>query len=135
MGVAYAVYGRGLPRRDPTLSMGPLTMLFQNKFYLDELYLNGVVRPTRVAISNAAYWLNQNVFDAPPNLGAKATIALGQGTYVVDQEVVDGAVNGSGRTADMLGKGLRLLQNGNVQAYATAMFIGVVALTVVFSAR
>ena len=35
----------------------------------------------------------------------------------------------------MLGKGLKLLQNGNVQAYATAMFIGIVTLAVVFSAQ
>ncbi len=135
MGVSFLVYGRGLPRRDPTLSMGWLTTLLQRKFYLDELYLGGVVRPTRTAIANASYWLDRNVFDAPPNLGAKGTIALGRGTYVVDQEVVDGAVNGSGRTADLFGRGLRLLQNGNVQAYATVMFMGVIVLAVVFSAR
>jgi len=73
---------------------------------------------------------------APPNLFGKAAIKAGKGAYGVDQSVVDGAVNGSGRTADYLGRGLRLLQNGNVQAYATLMFIGgVVALAVVFSAR
>jgi len=134
-GVGYAVYGKGLPRRDPTLNMGFATTLFQNKFYLDELYLNGIVRPIRTQVSNAAYWLNQNVFDAPPNLAGKYAVQAGRGAYAVDQTVVDGAVNGSGRTMDYLGRGLRLLQNGNVQAYATAMFIGVVAIAVVFSAR
>jgi NADH-quinone oxidoreductase subunit L len=134
-GVGFAVYGKGLPRRDPTLNMGFATTLFQNKFYLDELYLNGIVRPIRTQVSNAAYWLNQNVFDAPPNLAGKYAVQAGRGAYAVDQTVVDGAVNGSGRTMDYLGRGLRLLQNGNVQAYATAMFIGVVAIAVVFSAR
>ena len=134
-GAGYAVYGKGMPRRDPTLHMGFATTLFANKFYLDELYLNGIVRPVRTSVSNAAYWLNQNVFDAPPNLAGKAAISAGRGAYSVDQTLVDGAVNGSGRTADYLGRGLRLLQNGNVQAYATAMFIGIVALAVVFSAR
>ncbi len=134
-GVGYAVYGKGLPRRDPTMHMGFATTLFANKFYLDDLYLKGIVRPVRTSVSNAANWLNQNVFDAPPNLMGKAAISAGRGAYSVDQSVVDGAVNGSGRTADFLGRLLRLLQNGNVQAYATAMFIGVVALAVVFSAR
>jgi NADH-quinone oxidoreductase subunit L len=134
-GAGFAVYGKGLPRRDPTLNMGFATTLFANKFYLDELYLNGVVRPIRTSVSNAANWLNQNVFDAPPNLAGKLAVQAGRGAYAVDQSVVDGAVNGSGRTADYLGRGLRLLQNGNVQAYATAMFIGVIALAVVFSAR
>jgi NADH-quinone oxidoreductase subunit L len=134
-GVGYAVYGKGLPRRDPTLHMGFATTLFANKFYLDELYLNAIVRPIRTSVSNGANWLNQNVFDAPPNLAGRFAIRAGDGAYAVDQSVVDGAVNGSGRTADYLGRGLRLLQNGNVQAYATAMFIGIVALAVVFSAR
>jgi NADH-quinone oxidoreductase subunit L len=134
-GVGFAVYGKGLPRRDPTLHMGFATTLFRNKFYLDELYLNAIVRPVRDQVANASYWLNQNVFDAPPNLAGKYAIKAGRGAYAVDQSVVDGAVNGSGRTTDYLGRGLRLLQNGNVQAYATAMFIGVVAIAVVFSAR
>ena len=134
-GVGYAVYGKGMPRRDPTLNMGFATTLFANKFYLDELYLNGLVRPIRTTVATASNWLNQNVFDAPPNLLGKAAIRAGDGAYGMDQSVVDGAVNGSGRTADYLGRGLKLLQNGNVQAYATAMFIGIVALAVVFSAQ
>jgi NADH-quinone oxidoreductase subunit L len=135
VGTAYAIYGKGLPRRDPTLNMGFATTLFANKFYLDELYLNGIIRPVRTTVATAAYWLNQNVFDAPPNVLGRLAVKAGDGAYAVDQSVVDGAVNGSGRTADYLGRGLRLLQNGNVQAYATAMFIGIVALAVVFSAR
>jgi NADH-quinone oxidoreductase subunit L len=135
VGVSFAVYGAGLPRRDPTLNMGFLTTLFANKFYLDDLYLNGLVRPVRTAFAAGAYWLNQNVFDAPPNLLGRYAVDAGRGTYVVDQTVVDGAVNGSGRATDVFGRVLKLLQNGNVQAYATAMFIGIIALAVVFSAR
>ena len=133
--VGYAVYGKGMPQRDPTLSMGVVTTVLQRKFYLDDLYLNGIVRPIRTTVAQASYRLNQVVFDAPPNLGGKAGIALGRMTYQFDQAVVDGAVNGSGRATAFVGRGLRLLQNGNVQAYATGMFIGIVALAVVFAAR
>jgi NADH-quinone oxidoreductase subunit L len=133
--VGYTVYGKGLPQRDPTLHMGLATRVLERKFYLDDLYLHGIVRPIREQVARGSNWLNQKVFDAPPNLGAKAAVAMGRAAYRIDQSVVDGAVNGSGRTADFFGRGLRLLQNGNVQTYATAMFVGIVALAVVFAAR
>ena len=114
IGAAYSVYAKGAPERDPTLHLGLATRLFSRKFYLDDLYLGAIVRPVREQVAQASYWLNQHVFD---------------------QSVVDGAVNGAGRTASFFGRGLRLLQNGNVQAYATGMFIGIVALAVIFSAR
>jgi NADH-quinone oxidoreductase subunit L len=135
IGVGYLVYGAGLPVRDPTLNMGFATKLFQNRFYIDEFYLRGIVRPVRVQVAAASYWLNQNVFDAPPNLAGKGGVAAGRLAYSFDRNAIDGVVNGSGRVASVFGRGLRLLQNGNVQAYATGMFVGVVALAVIFAAR
>jgi NADH-quinone oxidoreductase subunit L len=135
IGLAYSIYGSGRPDRDPTLHMGVATTVFARKFFLDDLYLGGIVRPVREQVAQASYWLNQKVFDAPPNLGGRAGVALGRVAYRVDQTVVDGAVNGAGRGARFVGRGLRLLQNGNVQAYATGMFVGIVALAVIFSAR
>jgi NADH-quinone oxidoreductase subunit L len=135
IGAAVAVYSKGMPQRDPTLHLGFATTLFSRKFYLDDLYLGAIVRPVRQQVAAASYWLNQHVFDAPPNLGGKASVGLGRLTYIVDQSVIDGAVNGAGRTTAFFGRGLRLLQNGNVQAYATGMFVGIVALAVIFSAR
>ena len=133
--IGWRVYNAGLPRRDPVLHMGLATHVLQRKFFLDDLYLVGIVRPVRRQIANASNWLNQQVFDAPPNYGAKFAVVLGRGTYAVDQALVDGAVNGSGRMTSFVGRGLKLLQNGNVQAYATGMFVGIVALAVAFSAR
>jgi len=133
--VGYLVYGKGLPQRDPTLHMGFATTLFQNRFYIDEFYLRAIVRPVRVQVARASYWLNQYVFDAPPNLAGKGGVAAGRLAYAFDRNAIDGVVNGSGRLASVFGRGLRLLQNGNVQAYATGMFVGVVALAVIFAAR
>jgi len=45
---------------------------------------------------------------------------------------VTGAVNGSGRTAGRTGNALKYLQTGNVQWYAVGLFVGVLALTIVF---
>jgi NADH:ubiquinone oxidoreductase subunit 5 (subunit L)/multisubunit Na+/H+ antiporter MnhA subunit len=133
--VGYLVYGAGIPVRDPTLNMGFATRLFQNRFYIDEFYLRAIVRPVRVQVAAASYWFNQNVLDAPPNLAGKGGVAFGRATYSFDQTAIDGVVNGSGRLAALFGRGLRLFQNGNVQTYATGMFIGIVALAVVVAAR
>ncbi|MCA1824192.1 MAG: hypothetical protein LC640_07990 [Frankia sp.] len=136
LGVGFRVYAAGQPARDPVLNMGAFTTLLVNKFYLDDIYMRGIIWPIRDRVSRTAYWLNQNVFDAPPNYGAKGGVALAHATYNgVDQTVIDGMVNGSGQGMRLVGRGLRLLQNGNVQAYATAMFVGVVAFAVIVSAQ
>jgi NADH:ubiquinone oxidoreductase subunit 5 (subunit L)/multisubunit Na+/H+ antiporter MnhA subunit len=115
--------------------MGFATTLLERRFYLDDLYLNGIVRPMRGTIADAANWLNQNVFDAPPNLAGKGAVVAGRAAYAVDQTLIDGTVNGSGRASALVGRVLALAQNGNVQAYATGMFVGVVALAVTIAAR
>ncbi len=135
VGVGYAIYGKGLPRRDPTLNMGLLTKTLERKFFIDDLYLHGIVRPMRTTVAAGSNWLNQNVFDAPPNLAGKGAVLAGRATYAIDQSVIDGTVNGSGRASAFIGKALALMQSGNVQAYATGMFVGVVALAVAFAAR
>ncbi len=42
-----------------------------------------------------------------------------------DQWIVDGVINGTARLARQMSIGLRQLQNGQVQAYALAILIGV----------
>ena len=49
-----------------------------------------------------------------------------------DRNVIDGIVNGSGRAAGRSGRALKYLQTGNVQWYAVALFVGVLAMTIVF---
>jgi len=63
-----------------------------------------------------------------------ATLARGFGQVVAwfDRTVIDGIVNGAGETAGRTGNVLKHLQTGNVQWYAVALFVGVIALTVVF---
>ncbi|MEZ5257897.1 MAG: hypothetical protein R2705_13665 [Ilumatobacteraceae bacterium] len=65
-----------------------------NKYYLDHIYENGIVRAVTGPIAKAAYWVNQNVLDGVVNgagLGSKATAKWVYRN--VDQRVVDGAVN------------------------------------------
>ncbi|SEM01723.1 NADH dehydrogenase subunit L [bacterium A37T11] len=81
-----------------------LSRLSYHKFYIDEIYDALIVRP-----------LN------------KLSVFLYK---VIDRAGIDGLVNGLGRTAEESGKGIRLLQSGNVGFYIFMMVVGVIALLV-----
>ncbi|MDP9344065.1 MAG: NADH-quinone oxidoreductase subunit L [Actinomycetota bacterium] len=105
------VAGYGLYRRwrepDPLTNLGPAYVFIQRKYYLDDIYLRGVVRPIQYP--------------------------LAADVDTVDRRVIDGAVNGIGLTARFAGGVLRYLQSGSVQRYAAILFAGVVILAVIFT--
>ncbi len=85
----------------------------------------------RDPLSAAVYWTNQNVIDATVNGAAALARGLSHVVMWFDRNVIDGFVNGLGNVAEHAG-GLRHLQTGNVQWYAAGLFVGVVALAIVF---
>ena len=105
----------------------------ENKYYLDDIYLGGVVRPVQYPLAAATYWANQHVLDGVVNGAASATLGTARGTYGADQGVVDFAVNGAAGLTGFSGGLLRYIQSGNVQRYAavvfaaTAIFVGIFA--------
>ncbi len=127
-----AVYARARAR-DPMLAMGPLTTLLVRKYFIDDLYMNGIVLPVRDRISAFVYWTNQHVLDGIVNGAARLARWFSRGVNGFDQHVVDGAVNGVAQTAGFTGGLLRYLQSGNVQRYAALLFAGVVVLAVIFT--
>jgi NADH-quinone oxidoreductase subunit L len=106
IGVGWLLYARARVR-DPLLSMGPLTTILQRKYYMDDLYLRGVIRPIQYPIAAAV-----NLFD---------------------KRVIDGAVNGVGMGTETVGRFLRYVQTGNVQRYAVFLFVGVAVLAIVIT--
>jgi NADH-quinone oxidoreductase subunit L len=72
-------------------------------FWVDDAYALAVVRPARAV--------------------ARAVLA-------VDHRGIDTTAVGAGRSASLLGAGLRRLQNGNVQAYLSALVLGVIVVVV-----
>jgi len=54
------------------------------------------------------------------------------GFQLFDTYVVDGAVNGMAKLASGLGRGLRALQTGQLQTYAVAIGVGVIAIVAIF---
>ena len=98
----------------------------ENRYYLDEFYINGFVRPVQYPIARAANWSNQKIFDGAVNGVAAGTVALSRPTYaVIDQRVVDFAVNGAAGLTGASGGLLRYIQSGNVQRYAAVLFASV----------
>jgi len=131
-GVGYLVY-RAWKERDPIRSLGPVYTLLENKYYLDDLYWKGVVRPIRDPLAAFVYWTNQNVLDAAVNGAGALARASSNMISWFDRKVIDGAVDGAAHIAGFTGGLLRYIQSGNVQRYAAFLFAGVVILAVVFT--
>ena len=115
-----------------TLGLGGFSTLLVHKYYLDDLYFNGIVRPIRDTWSAGVYWFNQNVLDGIVNGAAVVAYGLSSVTMWIDRNIIDGAVNGTGTAMETFGKGLRTLQSGKVQWYAVGLFAGVILLTAFF---
>jgi NADH-quinone oxidoreductase subunit L len=113
-----------------TLARAGYTFL-DNKYYLDNVYTDGVVGSIKGPIARAAYWVNQNVIDGVVNAAGIASVAAARFVYnYIDQGLVDGIVNGTGLVSEESGGILRLMQSGRVQQYAAVFFAGVVAFAV-----
>jgi NADH-quinone oxidoreductase subunit L len=104
IGFATALYRRGLPQREYLEALPPVYALLANKYYLDALYEGVGVRAVTGLLAPATYWF--------------------------DQRVIDGIVNGVALGTRRAARGLRLVQSGQAQWYAAAVFVGVLGLAV-----
>jgi NADH-quinone oxidoreductase subunit L len=77
-------------------------------------------------------WTNQYLLDGIVNGAALLARGLSHIVAWIDRNVVDGAVNAAGGVTGTSGGLLKYLQSGNVQWYAVLLFVGVLALTIVF---
>jgi NADH-quinone oxidoreductase subunit L len=104
--LAWAIYYREwVSSRSLRNGFGPLTALFENKYYLDRIYEDFFV--TRI-------------FQQGWNRLVEAN----------DRFVVDGAVNGGARAARELSARLRVIQNGQLQGYGLGFAAGVIVLVI-----
>jgi NADH-quinone oxidoreductase subunit L len=133
IGVATWVYywkkaPTGVLQRSPLLR-GLHTFVVE-KYYLDRLFVDGVVGSIKGPVARFVYWvLDQRVIDGVVNAIGVGAKAIGRFTYdVVDQRGVDGVVHGIGLSASEGGGLLRLIQSGRVQQYALMLFAAVALL-------
>ncbi len=104
IGGAWLLYGEGKTEKAAALqkSFGLLHTVVQNKFYIDELYL---------------FITHKIIFN-----GIAAPIKW------FDRNVVDGVMNLCGWLLHLGGKGVRLVQNGELHLYLGATVVGLIAL-------
>jgi len=81
---------------------GPITNALEHKYWVDELYQNGIVEPLR---------------------------SLGRAFFLIDQWVVDGSVWAISFVPQLSGFALKLsTQRGYLQGYAAMMLLGIAVI-------
>ena len=134
LGIAagYRLYARWR-EREPLRALGPAYTLLERKYFLDDLYWAGIVRPIRDRASAAVDWSNRVILDGVVHAFARAARGLSRVVDLIDARAIDGAVNGLAHTTGFSGGILRYIQSGNVQRYAVFLFTGVIVLAIVFT--
>ncbi len=123
---------QGVLERTPALRA--LHTFVVEKYYLDRIFVDGLVGFIKGPLARAVYWTNQKVIDGVVNAVGVGTKIVGRFTYdILDQKGVDGVVNGIGVGASETGGLLRLVQSGQVQQYALMLFgaVGLLGLALV----
>jgi len=126
IGLAYVIYYRR--RIDPAvfgrfLGGVPYRVVL-NKYYVDELYDLLFVRGV-LLVCRLAAWFDQNVIDGLVNLSAAIVRAWAWVSGRFDAYVVDGAVNALADGAQFVGRRVRNLQSGAINAYLYVVLLGV----------
>jgi NADH-quinone oxidoreductase subunit L len=109
-----------------------LHTLLSRKYYLDEIYIAGVVRPV-LALAGAFRWFDLTVIDGIVNGSANITRIFSKGIGLFDNYVIDGMVNGVAGAVIAWGRQFRRIQTGRIQNYllgfvAVALILMVVRL-------
>jgi NADH-quinone oxidoreductase subunit L len=104
--LAYAMYSaRWLSPERITHAFRSLHALFANKYWMDELYEDVIGQKV----------LNEGAFT---------------GMKLFDSQVVDGAVNATARSVAVAGKGIRRINNSQLQLYGLFIVLGVLAIAI-----
>lgn len=111
----------GLTQRNAALGAG--YRFLENKYYLDALYENVIVKAIAGPIAAGAYWFNQRILDGILHAVAGTSRTIARWVYRnIDQRVVDGAVNTSGKATRGAGGVLQPVQSGKVSQYGALLF-------------
>jgi len=133
--VGWQLFERGRWRVD--VERGALSGAYRallNRYYIDDFYLRGFVKPVQYGLSRASYWFDRTVIDGLVNGTASGTVASSVVTYnSIDQGVLDLVVNGAAGLTGWSGGVLRYVQSGNVQRYAAVLFVAIALFVVVFA--
>ncbi|MDJ0924802.1 MAG: NADH-quinone oxidoreductase subunit L [Acidimicrobiia bacterium] len=106
--------------------------LLEHKYYIDDFYMDGIVRPLRGPVARAVDWFNGHIIDLVINGTGWLAVRIARVTYWVDQRGVDGVFNASAAATGGTGGLVRLLQTGRIQQYVFLIVAGTVVLVAGF---
>jgi NADH-quinone oxidoreductase subunit L len=126
--VGWLIYRHGLEKGqiDPLRKwLGPIWVLFHNKYYVDELY-GATVVPFSLGLSRfLALFDDVWVIDPIVDFFGRAGVWLSGVLAAFDRYVIDGVVNGAAALSDWTGGLLRRTQNGHVQVYLLVLAVSI----------
>ncbi len=114
-------------------SIPVLYPILENKYFIDDFYMKGIINPTRLQIAAAVNWSNDRIIDFAVNAAGVATRVAARFVYdILDQLGIDFGINAAGAVTGEAGGALRLTQTGKVQQYAAVVVAGAVLLAAGF---
>lgn len=133
-GTAWLLYGRKpleSGQDDPLISrLGPIRTLIKNKYFIDELYWKGVIRPVLSIAAWVYRTVERAVIDGFLNTLARTAIRLGKVSQGWDQIIFNGTGNQVGRTTKGFGQVMRAIQTGRLQDYLIIMVLSVLGIAI-----
>ncbi|MCL1593137.1 MAG: hypothetical protein M3132_02145, partial [Actinomycetia bacterium] len=132
--IAWFIYGKDADTQTDRdrLYIPVLWPLFENGYYIDDLYTYAIVGPTMGPLAQAVLWFDVYVVDGVVNGIGAVSLAVSKGVKATDENVVDGFFNATGAATSGSGGVLRRTFTGRVQQYAAFSFIGVLVIVVLF---
>ncbi len=138
LALGWWLYGRrplAAGQTDPTeAALGPgIWKMLQNRFYIDILYRNYIVRPLeRAAERVVVQGIDRDTIDASLESIADAAIWLGEAFKRFNTVVIDGFVDTSVEAIGSFAAWFRQIQTGRIQQYLLFVTLALLALGTLF---
>ncbi|MBI5231090.1 MAG: NADH-quinone oxidoreductase subunit L [Coriobacteriales bacterium] len=129
--LAWSSYLKGFFEPDGYFRSPVVTKLLSRKFWMDEIYHHGVIRPV-IWVSEGLRRTDNAVVDGVVRAVGWVGLRISAVLAVFDRKGVDGAVDSLGNSVTEAGE-VRRIHTGNVQTYLMCFVVAVVLLVVVFA--
>jgi NADH-quinone oxidoreductase subunit L len=132
--IGWLIYGKDKEtqlERD-SFSIPILWPLWEHLYFIDDFYMNAIVRPIMGPLARVILWIDMRVVDGVVNAIGAVSLVFARAVKVTDENVVDGAFNATGAITGASGSVLRKTATGRVQQYAAFSFIGVLVIVGLF---
>jgi NADH-quinone oxidoreductase subunit L len=133
--LAYLMYYKKTLSPDvfASLAGGVFYRLFDNKYYVDELYQKVFVGGT-LKLAAVGVWIDTYIIDGIVNGSARLTIFIAWLNGLFDNYVIDGMVNGVANMTYWAGGKFRKVQTGSINGYLYVI-LGAVVVAIIIKLR